>query len=76
MAAGARQVVASLWAADDRATARLMVRFHEERKAGADVHTALSRAQDHIRNNVEKGVRRWADPYYWAGWVVWGPGKE
>src|SRR6185369_8519124 len=45
LAAGVPTVVASLWDVDDRATARLLSRFHEELQAGNDPASALRRAQ-------------------------------
>jgi CHAT domain-containing protein/Tfp pilus assembly protein PilF len=65
---GARQVVASLWRVEDRATAELMSRFYrglllEERSPAA----ALRAAQLAVRQD-----RRWRSPYYWSGFVVLG----
>jgi CHAT domain-containing protein len=45
LAAGVPTVVASLWAVDDNATARLLSRFHRELQAGADPASALRQAQ-------------------------------
>jgi CHAT domain-containing protein len=65
---GARQVVASLWRVEDRATAELMSRFYkglliERRSAPA----ALRLAQLAVRQD-----RRWRSPYYWSGFVAQG----
>jgi CHAT domain-containing protein len=64
--AGARQVMASLWRVPDQGTAILMeslyrrlIRFDEPPS------TALRHAQLEL-----VGERRWADPYYWAGFVL------
>ena len=69
--AGARQVVGSLWQVDDEATRALMSRFYEiwkpARADGADLVTALERAQAHVRAQP-----RWRHPHYWAAWVSWG----
>jgi len=66
--AGARQVVASLWRIEDRATAELMSRFYRgllvEGKAPA---AALRQAQLAIRHD-----KRWRSPYYWSGFVLQG----
>lgn len=66
--AGAPRVVASLWRAEDRATAELMTRFYQalwvDRLPPA---AALRAAQLSIR-----GERRWRDPFFWAGWVIEG----
>jgi CHAT domain-containing protein/tetratricopeptide (TPR) repeat protein len=66
--AGARQVVASLWRVEDRATAELMSRFYrgllvDRRPAAA----ALRLAQLAIRHD-----RRWRSPYYWSGFLAQG----
>ena len=66
--AGARQVVASLWRIEDRATAELMSRFYrglliEDRAPAA----ALRQAQLAIRDD-----KRWRSPYYWSGFVLQG----
>jgi CHAT domain-containing protein len=66
--AGARQVVASLWRIEDRATAELMSRFYRalllEAKAPA---AALRQAQLAVRSE-----KRWRSPYYWSGFVLQG----
>ncbi len=66
--AGARQVVASLWRIEDRATAELMSRFYRgllvEGRAPA---AALRQAQLAIL-----GDKRWRSPYYWSGFVLQG----
>jgi len=65
---GARQVVASLWRVEDRATAELMTRFYQgllvEGRAPA---AALRQAQLAIRQE-----KRWRSPYYWSGFVLQG----
>jgi CHAT domain-containing protein len=71
MYAGTSRVVASLWRVPDSATAALMQRFYRalliERRAPAD---ALRRAQQSVR-----AERRWAAPYYWAGFTLVGEWK-
>jgi CHAT domain-containing protein/Tfp pilus assembly protein PilF len=66
--AGARQVVASLWRIEDRATAELMSRFYRgllvEGKAPA---AALRQAQLALRDD-----KRWRSPYYWSGFILQG----
>jgi CHAT domain-containing protein/tetratricopeptide (TPR) repeat protein len=69
MYAGAPRVVASLWRVDDSATAELMRRFYggmlgREHFAPGE---ALRRAQLSV-----SATKRWADPYYWAGFVLQG----
>lgn len=64
--AGARQVLASLWKVEDRATAELMARLYESMlEEGEPPSTALRQAQ----------VAMWEDgrpPYYWAAFVLQG----
>ena len=68
MHAGAANVLASLWKVDDVATAELMKRFYNllvtVRLRPAD---ALLMAQLEMQQ-----TRRWAAPYYWAGFVLQG----
>ncbi len=66
--AGARQVLASLWKVDDRATAAFMDRFysallHDHLSAPA----ALRRAQSEMALDPA-----WRSPRYWAGFVLEG----
>ncbi len=66
--AGARQVVASLWKVDDRATAVFMQRFYTallRDKLGAPA--ALKQAQIEMSRDPA-----WRSPRYWAGFVLAG----
>lgn len=68
MYAGAPRVVASLWQVSDLATAELMTRFYAgmlQRKLTPAA--ALRAAQLQLA-----GDRRWASPYFWAGFVLQG----
>jgi len=65
--AGARTVVASLWPAEDRATAQLMERFYEELRAGAGRAEALRRAQASLIARPDT-----ADPFQWANFILIG----
>jgi CHAT domain-containing protein len=71
-AAGAAELLASLWRVDDATTAELFRRFHRARRRGATTPEALARAQ---RSMARDG----AHPFYWAGFGVWsrrpGDGK-
>ncbi len=68
--AGARSVVASLWAVDDRSTATLMEAFYTHLKSGSTISQALRDAQrDFIKDYGEK-----ATPNLWAGFEVIGYG--
>ena len=72
LTAGAKSVVASLWAVDDRSTATVMESFYQHLRAGLDVSDSLRQAQlDFIRDYKEK-----AKPYFWAGFVVIGDGTR
>jgi len=71
MYAGTPRVVASLWQADDRATAELMGRFYDgllrrELRPAA----ALRAAQVSMWKE-----RRWQAPYYWAAFTLQGEWK-
>ena len=87
MFAGTPRVICSLWRVDDEATKALMVRFYElwhpgsqpadpERSTDGEwgegsrpmgAAAALKKAQEYV-----KGHEKWAHPYYWAAWVLWG----
>jgi len=72
LTAGARSVVASLWAVDDRSTATLMESMYRHLKTGVTVSEALSQAQrDFIADYGEK-----AKPNLWAGFEVIGDGTR
>jgi CHAT domain-containing protein len=71
MYAGASRVVASLWKADDAATAELMGRFYKAmEKDGMRPAAALRQAQVQMWKQ-----KRWADPYFWAGFQIQGEWK-
>jgi len=66
--AGARGVIASLWAIDDAAAAQLMREFYSElRKSSKSPAAALRDAQRRLAS-----IGRWSSPYYWAGFVYEG----
>jgi CHAT domain-containing protein/tetratricopeptide (TPR) repeat protein len=65
--AGARNVLATLWSVDDRATAVVMARFYSALRAGHDEATALAEAQ---RRALIASTTR--NPYLWAGFVLSG----
>ena len=68
MHAGAPRVVASLWKVDDSATAELMTRFYRGMiDEGQTASRALSAAQRALA-----GDRRFASPFYWAGFTLTG----
>ncbi|MCX6366893.1 MAG: CHAT domain-containing tetratricopeptide repeat protein [Armatimonadetes bacterium] len=67
LAAGAQRVVASLWPADDAATAALMACFYQQLVEGKSPAGALRAAQQELR-------LRWPHPYYWAAFCLLGSG--
>jgi len=67
LGAGAQNVIATLWAVEDRSTARVMERLHKRLRAGDSEAVALSQAQrETLRNPATAG------PFYWAGFVLVG----
>lgn len=68
LAAGARQVVASLWQVSDQATAVLMERFYRNLlNDGQAPQLALQSAQQWMQQQ-----ERWSHPYFWAGFIISG----
>lgn len=65
LAAGAKSVAASFWAADDDATAELMGRFYCGTAAGFSTAAALRSAQRAIRSERPH-------PYHWAAFSLTG----
>ena len=85
LAAGARNVLSSLWPADDRATALMMDRFYQDltgrysdRRLGLrgvpmTPARALREAKSHLRALTDRAGRHPFDhPAYWAGFVLAG----
>jgi CHAT domain-containing protein/tetratricopeptide (TPR) repeat protein len=71
MYSGAPRVVASLWTVDDYATANLMKLFYQRMlKDGMPAGAALRAAQLEFSKD-----KRWASPYFWAGFVLQGEWK-
>ena len=66
LAAGARNVVGSLWAVEDRSTAQFMDRFYAAGGA-TDPAAALASAQRALSAAPGR-----SHPYYWAGFVAIG----
>jgi len=63
--AGARTVVASLWDAGDRSSARFMQRFYRSLRAGMPKADALRAAQ-------VAAIRAGENPVRWAGFQSYG----
>jgi CHAT domain-containing protein len=72
LAAGARTVVANLWAADDRFSLTLMREFYRRLAAGTDVADALRGAKLRILELF--GPQ--AVPKLWSGLLVYGDGAN
>jgi len=71
MYAGSRRVLASLWKVDDEATGELMTRFYRNMFDGRlTPPAALQAAQLELSRS-----KRWAHPFYWAGFVLQGEWK-
>jgi CHAT domain-containing protein len=68
--AGARSVIASLWRADDEATAVLMKALYLRLQHGENTSASLHGAQLELSKDD-----RFSDPYYWAGFVLEGDFK-
>jgi CHAT domain-containing protein len=65
------RVIASLWDVDDLATAELMKIFYRGLlKEGLPAAAALRVAQVEMSKQ-----KRWASPYFWAGFVLQGEWK-
>jgi len=70
LSAGCPNTVVSQWGADSKATEKQMVAFHRRLRLGESIPQALRHAQLELRKNP-----RYADPFYWAPFVVIGPGR-
>jgi len=71
MYAGATRVLASLWKVDDVATAELMAGFYKAlEQQGLQPAAALRQVQMDMWHR-----KRWASPYYWAGFQLQGEWK-
>ncbi len=67
LTAGARRVMASLWAVEDQATGTLMQQFYRRYQDGADPARTLAEAQRAMLTQPAT-----AYPYYWAAFAVTG----
>lgn len=76
--AGARNLLVSLWEADDEATALLMERFYADLAASPAVSpaAALRKAKLWLRDwTAADGSRPFRHPAYWSGFVLVGEGR-
>ena len=70
--AGAKPVLASLWAASDVYTRNLMQHFYRYIAAGEDKGSALRHAQlDLLKQFADQAM-----PFYWAGFIMVGDGSS
>ncbi|MBB5803143.1 CHAT domain-containing protein [Saccharothrix ecbatanensis] len=67
LAAGARQVLAPLWAVSDTSTALLMRHFYTALATPVSPAAALREAQQQVAANPAT-----AHPYHWAGFQLFG----
>ncbi|MCK9995228.1 MAG: CHAT domain-containing protein [Candidatus Krumholzibacteria bacterium] len=71
LGAGVSAVLATLWPVDDQATALLVNRFYSHLALGMDTAQSLRLAQGDLAMDT-----RYADPFFWAGFVVIGNGIQ
>ena len=67
LCAGARSVLVSLWAIDDKATLEFMKNFYQHLVAGKSASEALNRAMNCMRESTE-----FSDVTHWAPFVLIG----
>ena len=67
LASGARAVVASRWAIDDRATHTFMEKFYQHLEAGESASTSLHLTMEGMRQH-----EWYSDPKYWAPFFLMG----
>jgi CHAT domain-containing protein len=67
LGAGAQNVIATLWAVEDRSTARMMEQLHRHLRDGQSESAALSQAQREMLRNPAT-----SSPLYWAGFILVG----
>jgi tetratricopeptide (TPR) repeat protein len=72
LAAGASAVVTTLWDVADRPGAEFMTQFYASASGGASTSDALRQAKlQFLRSQLA-----WTHPYYWAGYLLSGNGRE
>ena len=67
LGAGARSVLVSLWAIDDKATMEFMIRFYKNLRSGYSASLSLDRAMKSLRVTEKFGAVK-----YWAPFVLIG----
>ncbi len=68
--AGVGQTLLTQWRVDDAASAQFVAALFTALGRGAPAHTALAETQRAFAAGLHGD--RYAHPYYWAGWVLWG----
>jgi len=68
--AGAKRVIITLWIIDDNVAKEFMRKFYTDIKNGVSPVEALHNSQQMIRKKGE----RYANPFYWAPFIVHGKG--
>jgi CHAT domain-containing protein/tetratricopeptide (TPR) repeat protein len=70
---GASRVIASLWQVEDASTAQLMRTLYKSfSTTRGDAALGLQQAQRTVRSLSARNGTSYADPYYWAGFLVSG----
>jgi CHAT domain-containing protein/tetratricopeptide (TPR) repeat protein len=68
MAAGAKNVLSTLWKVDDTATSEFIKQFYRSLVVeGLTESNAIRSAQIHMMNSD-----KWRSPFYWSGFVLYG----
>ena len=65
--AGAKRILLSLWAVNDKATQLLMREFYSKWLSGLDMDKALFQAKKYLMTETE-----YSHPRYWAGFIISG----
>lgn len=68
--AGVKSIMMSLWPVDDAATYLLMTEFYRNYLGGKTKTKSLREAQRYLRNYEQNGEKIFADPKYWAAFVL------
>lgn len=68
--AGVKTIMMSLWPVDDAATYLLMTEFYRNYLGGETKTKSLREAQRYLRNYKQNGEKIFANPKYWAAFVL------
>jgi len=72
LSAGAASVALTLWAVEDRSTARLMETFYQKMNEGYSKGAALRQAQLQFIQGTDEQSGYYAHPYFWAPFFLVG----